>query len=141
MSRRANWQGMNWCRPSTRLAIYLRDGLSCVWCLKSIEQGIQLTLDHVTPVARGGTNDPKNLITACEECNRLRWRKSVPQFALWRAERYHELVFVPTIVRDTVRRVRAATRRKLPREQARKIIEARGSVPRAIEELTGEGAA
>lgn len=31
-ARKENWQGMNWCRPATRLAIYLRDGMACTYC-------------------------------------------------------------------------------------------------------------
>lgn len=31
-TRKADWQGMNWIRQDKRLAIYLRDGLACVWC-------------------------------------------------------------------------------------------------------------
>ena len=26
------WQGMNFVRKDLRLAIYLRDGMACVWC-------------------------------------------------------------------------------------------------------------
>jgi hypothetical protein len=28
-----------------------------------------LTIDHVVPRSRGGTNDLKNLLTACSSCN------------------------------------------------------------------------
>jgi hypothetical protein len=30
---------------------------------------VKLHVDHVTPVALGGTDDPTNLVTACAECN------------------------------------------------------------------------
>lgn len=56
-------QGMNWIRPTTRLAIYLRDGLACVYCGQALEDGVQLTLDHIKPWCRGGRHSPGNLVT------------------------------------------------------------------------------
>ena len=61
--RKANWQGMNWIRQEKRLAIYLRDGMSCAYCGASVEGGAQLSLDHVKPHSRGGSNAAANLVT------------------------------------------------------------------------------
>lgn len=62
--------GGSWVRPTTRLAIYLRDGLGCVYCCKDwSETGSGLTLDHIVPRARGGSGDPTNLVTCCRTCN------------------------------------------------------------------------
>lgn len=85
----------SWIRPTTRLAIYLRDGLACLYCGRLWrETGTGLTIDHVVP--RGGfgggdgadredrgTNDPANLVTACRDCNRQRQTLSAPAFARW----------------------------------------------------------
>jgi 5-methylcytosine-specific restriction endonuclease McrA len=60
---------MNWITQKKRLAIYLRDGCACGYCGSSVETGAQLTLDHVLPHARGGTNHETNLFTACKPCN------------------------------------------------------------------------
>jgi hypothetical protein len=30
---------------------------------------VRLHVDHVKPVASGGTNEPRNLATACQDCN------------------------------------------------------------------------
>lgn len=51
---------------ATRFAIYIRDGFKCFYCGSKKE----LTLDHVIPVAAGGNSSHRNLITACEKCNR-----------------------------------------------------------------------
>ena len=75
------WNGMNWCRPSTRLAIYLRDGLACAWCGFALEDGAQLSLDHCKPHSKGGDNDPANLVTACKKCNSSRQDRPMKQFA------------------------------------------------------------
>lgn len=63
-------QGMNWCRLSTRMAIYARDHFCCVYCGAVAEQrGTGLTLDHITACEMGGTNKATNLVTACGSCN------------------------------------------------------------------------
>jgi len=68
----------SWIRESTRWAIYLRDDLRCVYCgvsaleLAFLDWGF-LTLDHVV---RDGSNSPKNLVTACYDCNNDKGRKS-----------------------------------------------------------------
>lgn len=82
MGRRTNWQGMNWIRKDKRLAIYLRDGLACVYCGSGIEDSIQLSLDHVVPVEHGGENGEENLVTACRKCNQVRSSRTVIQFAV-----------------------------------------------------------
>lgn len=48
-----------------RAIVYLRDGGRCVYCGSSY----RLTLDHDTPLAKGGTWDESNLVTACYSCN------------------------------------------------------------------------
>ena len=51
-----------------RRHIYARDGYRCVYCGRKGRR-ILLTIDHVFPVALGGTNDVANLVTACRHCN------------------------------------------------------------------------
>lgn len=70
--RRAAWQGAHWVRASTRLAIYLRDGLACLWCGRALEDGVALSLDHLVAVAEGGSHAPANLVTCCQPCNLTR---------------------------------------------------------------------
>ena len=72
---------MNWIRPTTRLAIYLRDGMACTWCGYAAEDGAQLTLDHCKPRSKGGDNTPKNLVTACFKCNASRGTRSLVAFS------------------------------------------------------------
>jgi hypothetical protein len=75
-----NNQGMNWIRQDKRLAIYLRDGLACVYCAASVEEGASLTLDHVHPVDKGGTNSTVNLVTSCIRCNVAKSTRNVREF-------------------------------------------------------------
>lgn len=80
-TRKADWQGMNWIRQDKRLAIYLRDGMACVWCGAAVEDGARLSLDHVKPHVEGGDNHESNLVTCCCTCNSSRQDRSVEDFA------------------------------------------------------------
>lgn len=52
--------------PRIALAVFRRDSFTCAAC--GIAGG-DLTVDHIVPVTRGGTNDPDNLRTMCRSCN------------------------------------------------------------------------
>jgi len=80
MAGRKAGQGSNWIRKDKRLAIYLRDGLACVYCGCSVEQGLA-TLDHLHPSHLGGQNVATNLVTACLSCNSSKQDLSVKSFA------------------------------------------------------------
>lgn len=119
---------MNWCRPSTRLAIYLRDGMACAWCGATVEHGAQLTLDHVRPYARGGSNAPTNLVTACMACNRNRSDRDASEFAGVVAGYLNHGVTAETILAHVTR----TRRRVLPRAEARALLARRGTVAKAL---------
>lgn len=65
MAGRIAGQGSRWIQPSTRLAIYHRDGFACVYCGHGAEDGAVLSLDHVLACELGGSNEPTNLVTSC----------------------------------------------------------------------------
>lgn len=52
-----------------RFEVFKRDAFRCQYCGKSAPEVI-LEVDHIDPVANGGTNDIFNLITSCRDCNR-----------------------------------------------------------------------
>lgn len=110
----------NWCPKPLRLAIYLRDGLSCVWCGSSVESGAILSLDHVHPHCFGGSNEPSNVVTSCCKCNSIRGHKTIEEFAFkvarknsYRASRI-------------VAHIKACVARPVNVEKAEKIIAERG---------------
>lgn len=50
----------------TRFEVLRRDNFTCRYCRSN--EG-QLTVDHVVPVALGGTDAPDNLVACCKDCN------------------------------------------------------------------------
>lgn len=51
-----------------RYEVLRRDNYACRYC-GATAPDTKLTVDHVTPTALGGTDDPTNLATACADCN------------------------------------------------------------------------
>lgn len=83
-----NWdkrQSLDYSRPSSevwrviRNRIFERDGFTCAYCGST---GGRLECDHIIPVAKGGTHEDSNLITACFACNRSKHAKTLAE---WRA--------------------------------------------------------
>jgi len=54
--------------PLTRRTILARDQYTCQYCGAQLAKG-QLTLDHVVPRSRGGTQSWDNVVAACIPCN------------------------------------------------------------------------
>ena len=50
----------------TRFEVLRRDDYTCRYCRSSDNP---LTIDHVVPVALGGSDAPDNLVAACRDCN------------------------------------------------------------------------
>jgi hypothetical protein len=80
--KRLNGRGSKWITPVKRLAIYLRDEFRCVYCGRDLHDAHprELTLDHLTPRCKGGSNEHTNLITACLNCNSRRQHRGVTQW-------------------------------------------------------------
>jgi hypothetical protein len=67
-NKKRNKKGLS---RATRFAIFERDGFRCRYCGSGpkVNNSIILEIDHMVPVCEGGTNDPGNLVTACNVCN------------------------------------------------------------------------
>lgn len=59
-------------------AQYDRQKGRCYWC--SEKAGDAYHVDHVTPLAKGGSNGPENLVIACPTCNLSKGGKHVMDF-------------------------------------------------------------
>ena len=56
-----------------RAKVLLRDGARCRRC----RSAVNLEVDHIVPVSRGGRTEEANLQTLCRRCNRRKWKKLV----------------------------------------------------------------
>jgi len=63
--------------PSLRFDILCRDNRRCRICGATADDGVRLEIDHIVPVAKGGTDDMSNLWTLCFECNRGKGTKDL----------------------------------------------------------------
>lgn len=61
---------------ATRQEIFARDSYECQYC-GSHEN---LTIDHITPLSKGGGNENENLATCCVSCNCAKGELSLPEF-------------------------------------------------------------
>jgi 5-methylcytosine-specific restriction endonuclease McrA len=93
----APYKGVN----LTRQNIFKRDNFECQYCGTKRE----LTIDHVTPRARGGKDTWTNLVTACKRCNAkkgnhtldvanmtLRKRPYKPSYSIFLKDQMHDQV-------------------------------------------------
>lgn len=51
-----------------RFEVFKRDNFTCRYCGRR-PPDVELALDHLIPVADGGTNDDENLVCSCDACN------------------------------------------------------------------------
>ena len=65
--KRAERSKMN---SSLRYDVLRRDGFKCQLCGRSAGDGIQLEVDHIKPISKGGKTERSNLRTLCRDCNR-----------------------------------------------------------------------
>ena len=61
---------------SIRAMVLVRDGGRCRKCRRAVN----LEMDHIVPVSKGGKTEESNLQTLCRRCNRAKSRKLVPRF-------------------------------------------------------------
>lgn len=128
--RQESWAGMNWIRQEKRLAIYLRDGLSCVYCGASVETGAQLTLDHLRPHSKLGSNHESNLVTCCKRCNSSRGNRAVRAFCRVVAAYVNHGV-TPEAIEAHVRKCSKRSLREAKLE-AKTLIQRRGTAAKVL---------
>ncbi len=59
----------------SRHNIYRRDDYTCQYCGGEFNPA-QLTFDHIFPRSRGGDKSWVNIITACQQCNRIKGNRT-----------------------------------------------------------------
>lgn len=66
--------------PEVRKYVFDRNNYQCQSCHKIDLTAKTLQVDHIIPLAQGGTNDFSNLQTLCAKCNRKKSAKIDPRF-------------------------------------------------------------
>ncbi|MEB3343101.1 HNH endonuclease [Okeania sp.] len=64
---------------AVRKYVFERDNHNCQSCGKNSTE-TELTIDHIIPLARSGTNDMSNLQTLCFKCNQKKKHHFDPRF-------------------------------------------------------------
>lgn len=59
-----------------RFEVFKRDKFTCQYCGR-MSPDVILEVDHIKPVAEGGTNDVLNLVTSCRDCNRGKGKRKL----------------------------------------------------------------
>lgn len=65
-----------------RKRIYERDGYKCIIC----GSDEHLSIDHIIPTSKGGTDEDSNLCTMCLRCNRKKANKIEERYLLPKAD-------------------------------------------------------
>ncbi|MCL6482338.1 MAG: HNH endonuclease [Firmicutes bacterium] len=68
-------------RAEFRARILRREAGRCFYCLRLLTRG-KWTLDHIVPLARGGTDGTDNLVACCVRCNSSKGALPAEQFLL-----------------------------------------------------------
>lgn len=53
-----------------KLRVLKRDKYTCYYC--KCNNPLVQTVDHITPLSNGGTNEDKNLVSCCIVCNKIK---------------------------------------------------------------------
>lgn len=70
----------------TRFEVFKRDSFKCMYC-GAHPPAVVLEVDHIKPVAEGGTNRMDNLVTSCFSCNRGKGATSLQDVPMSLAEK------------------------------------------------------
>lgn len=81
-----------------RQSIIERDNSTCyLWCGRKLLPN-EITLDHVIPLARGGTHTADNLRVACGPCNFRKWKRTPEELGFQNVSK----TTVPVVSNDAV---------------------------------------
>src|SRR5512147_2319900 len=72
MTRSSSWSALVRIGPYTLAALIWRANRRCTWCARVVIRET-CSIDHVIPRAKGGGDDPDNLVLACRVCNLQRY--------------------------------------------------------------------
>jgi 5-methylcytosine-specific restriction endonuclease McrA len=84
-----------------RTRIFRRDNEECVYCGSTK----QLTLDHVIPRSRGGSNSWDNLVTCCHNCNVRKSNKTPQEANMFMTKKPYEPSFFSDFLNNSIEKI------------------------------------
>jgi 5-methylcytosine-specific restriction endonuclease McrA len=84
-----------------RARIFRRDNEECVYCGSTK----QLTLDHVIPRSRGGSNSWDNLVTCCNNCNVRKANKTPQEANMFMTKKPYEPSFFSDFLNNSIEKI------------------------------------
>jgi 5-methylcytosine-specific restriction endonuclease McrA len=84
-----------------RTRIFRRDNEECVYCGSTK----QLTLDHVIPRSRGGSNSWDNLVTCCHNCNVRKANKTPQEANMSMTKKPYEPSFFSDFLNNSIEKI------------------------------------
>ena len=107
---------------SFRLNLFLKRKGSCASCYQKIDAGKAWDIDHILPVALGGTNEPENLQILCKPCHQSKTTKSdIPRIAKTKRLKARHLGARPPSTRPIPGSKRSPWKRKLDGSVVRRV--------------------
>ncbi|MCB0411835.1 MAG: HNH endonuclease [Bdellovibrionales bacterium] len=79
----------------SRQNLFMRDGSTCQYCGQKYPEK-RLTIDHVTPLCRGGRHEWTNVVTACSPCNNRKGGRSPLEAGMPLLSRPHSPRWLPS---------------------------------------------
>lgn len=90
---------------TTRQTIYHNSNCTCQICGKPITFE-EFTIDHIIPLAKGGTNEMSNLQSSCFRCNRIKsdvlpddFNETIQNIILYRMHNNYDKSFAKSIIK------------------------------------------
>lgn len=80
--------------PKLRFDVLKRDNFACVYCGQRASNDVDLVIDHIVPVAKGGPTTIDNLQAACGTCNAGKaaghvLKDSLPKASMYKGRFFH----------------------------------------------------
>ena len=68
----------------------------CGWSAQNLLDSLaNFEIEHLTPLSRGGSEAPENLVQACRWCNRQKGDKTESEYRMWRLLHPSEATYGP----------------------------------------------
>lgn len=109
--------------------------MACAYCGATIEEGVQLSLDHIIPHSLGGQDIETNLVTCCKKCNSSRGNRDAVVFAEATAVYLNHGLTGSQIMAH----IHACLDRSVSVSKAKRLIVLRGSCFQAMQHLVDVG--